>query len=637
MTRTFAAPVPALFGILSDTNRFDRLSGVSPSRYTFELLDPRDPTSRTRIGHARSGPIPLHFAEEGEFWAGDFLHGERQFRGGFARWCRRGFLDVRCTSRGPDATDVEIRVGVEPTWIGWLLVPYLLVLHGLIVRRYLREVAAIVAATVTTPRAPADAPPAVHARYLLGAFTGETRASGRRTATRAGFAERARQFEPAPVAAVLRERVLALARDAPDEQVTGIHPLELANRWGTDGRETIHAFLWATRAGLFDLEWQVDCPTCRVGVSAPSRLDGLRGRIHCDECAISFDVDFEAHVHATFTINPAVRPVSRAVYCATSPYFRPHVHGYVRIEPGVTRDVARLPDGDILVRARGGTRSITVPRTTTGVALEADADGFRLLDDPVPAGTLRVANRSSNAVRLQVERAGWSSPRARGSLIMTIPGFVDLFGTDAPAAGHPIEVSRLAVLFTDLVGSVELYNSVGDARAYALVQEHWRDVADVVAKYNGSIVKTLGDGVFAAFVDLDDAIQAALGVMAAAERMSATHQLAFAIRAGCHEGPCFIIRANDRLDLFGTTVNLAARLSGIGGGQQLALLTASADPRRALLATGGNEVERISSSIKGVQGTVEVTLVTRTAPGAPRRLTRLRTDPVGMPALDREG
>ena len=83
--RVVKAPAATLFGILSDTNRFDRISGVSPSTYTFELLDPRDPTSLSRIGHAKQGPIPIHFAEEGEYWCDTHLRGERQFRKGNQR------------------------------------------------------------------------------------------------------------------------------------------------------------------------------------------------------------------------------------------------------------------------------------------------------------------------------------------------------------------------------------------------------------------------------------------------------------------------------------------------------------------------------------------------------------------------
>jgi adenylate cyclase len=636
--RVVKAPAATLFGILSDTNRFDRISGVSPSTYTFELLDPRDPTSLSRIGHAKQGPIPIHFAEEGEYWCDTHLRGERQFRKGMARFFRRAFLEVNCDARGENETSVSLRVGFEPTWLGWVFIPFLLFLNKRLLRRYIKSVEQVV--TMPALRAPATEPPAVQARYLLGAYDGEqTRAAGRRTHVSSTFDERVGRFNAAPVDDELRAKLVALARSAPDEALLQIHPLELAARWQADGRELIRTFLHATRAGLFDLEWQVDCPTCRVGVDAVPRLDQVRGRIHCDECEISFDVDFDAHVHATFTVNPAVRAVQRVVYCATSPYFRPHVQGYARIARGETRELGPLPDGDILVRSRGAKGSVTVARqTSAGIAVECLDDEIReVTGDELPERVLRVTNRSAHPVRLMVERAGWNSPRARGSLIMTIPGFVDLFGTDAPAAGVPIEVGRIAVLFTDLVGSVELYNRVGDAKAFALVQEHWRDVSAIVVGNGGSVIKTLGDGVFAAFVELQDAVDAALDIMASAERLSGKHGLAFAIRAGCHEGPCFIVRANERVDLFGSTVNLAARLSSVSGGQQLALLATNAESRREALVAAGHDVERVTSTIKGLPGEMSVALVTRKPTAELPRLARIRTDPVGMPAIRKPG
>ncbi|HEY5923434.1 MAG TPA: DUF5939 domain-containing protein, partial [Kofleriaceae bacterium] len=511
--RVIAAPCPAVFGLLSDTNRWDRLIGVTGSRYTYELLDPDDPTSRTRIGHARFNLVPQHFAEEGEYWAGTFLHGERRYRGGLSHFTRTGFLDLRCDpGNEPKTTRVRMSVGVEPVGFGWLLVPFLMLHMAILLRLYVRAAQRSLARHAELA-ADADAPPAVHARRALLATKAKSIASGPHTVPTPGLVERLERFARAPVDDGVRQRVVELLTDQADEAVTQIHPLEMAAAWRVDGRHTIEAFLHATRSGLTELEWQIDCPSCRVGAEAVPRLDAIRGRIHCDECNISYDVDFATNVHATFTVHPSIRKVERVVYCATSPFFRPHVHGYVTVPPGGSREVGPLPDGDIMLRARGTTRSLTVERRSTGgVAIVVDDAGITLADTPAPAQTLHVINRGTYPARLQIERAGWRSLRAHGGLICTIPGFTDLFGTDAPAAGLPLGIGRLAVLFTDLVGSVDLYNKVGDARAFALVQEHWRDATAAINARNGAVIKTLGDGVFASFTELGDAVAAAIEI-----------------------------------------------------------------------------------------------------------------------------
>jgi class 3 adenylate cyclase len=631
--RVIAAPCATVFGLLSDTNRWDRLIGTTPSRYTYELLDPNDPTSRTRIGHARLGVIPQHFAEEGEYWAGAFLRGERRFRGGFGKWLRRGFLELRCEPHGDrgEATRVRMRVGAEPTWIGWLMVPFMLVHMAILLRVYVRA-ASRVLARHADPAIDPGTPPAMAARRALLASTTGDSAAGPKTLPSAGFAERLERFSRAPIDDGVRRRVVELLRDQPDEAVTQVHPLEMATAWRVDGRQTIEAFLHATRCGLTELEWQIDCPSCRVGVEAVPRLDAIRGRIHCDECDISFDVDFAANVHATFTVHPAIRKVARVVYCATSPYFRPHIQGYASIAPGETRELGPLPDGDALLRARGTSRSITVERTSGGVAIVIDDNAITRVDEPTGEHVLRVTNRGRFPTRLEVERAGWRALRAHGGLICTIPGFTELFGTDAPATGLPLGIGRLAVLFTDLVGSVDLYSKVGDARAFALVHEHWRDANAAIAARGGAVIKTLGDGVFASFTRIGDAVSAAIDIMSAGERLSREHQIPFGIRAGVHEGPCFLVRANDRLDLFGSTVNLAARLATTAGGQQLALLDSAAAQVRDVFERESCEVEHLMSRIRGLPGEFRIALMTRAGRGLSTgnvpRIERVRTGPV---------
>jgi class 3 adenylate cyclase len=626
--RVIAAPCATVFGLLSDTNRWDRLIGATASRYTYELLDPDDPTSRTRIGHARFGLIPQHFAEEGEYWAGTFLRGERRYRGNFGKWFRRGFLDLRCAPTDGGGTRVRMAVGAEPTWIGWLLVPFMLVHMGILLRLYLRAIARAVARHAELA-AEVEAPPAMHARRALLATSTGNSATGPKTLPTPALDARLERYARTPISDELRRRVIALLREQADEVVTQIHPLELAAAWRTDGRQTIEAFLHATRAGLVELEWQIDCPGCRVGVDAVPRLDGIRGRIHCDECNISFDVDFAANVHATFTVHPSIRKVARVVYCATSPFFHPHIHGYASIAPGEARTLSTLPDGDVLLRARGTSRSLTVERQRGGCSIVIDDSAITLTDAPTADGILNVINRGAHPARLQIERAGWRALRAHGGLICTIPGFTELFGTDAPAAGLPLGIGRLAVLFTDLVGSVDLYNKVGDARAFALVQEHWRDAMAAIAAHDGAVIKTLGDGVFASFTEVSHAVEAAIDIMNAAERLSRDHKIQFAIRAGCHEGPCFLVRANDRLDLFGSTVNLAARLSATAGGQQLALLDTKADTVGHVFAREQCDVEHVMSRIRGLPGEFRIALMTRAGRGiVTGPMLRVETGPV---------
>jgi class 3 adenylate cyclase len=134
-------------------------------------------------------------------------------------------------------------------------------------------------------------------------------------------------------------------------------------------------------------------------------------------------------------------------------------------------------------------------------------------------------------------------------------------------------VGEQSLLFTDLRGSTALYHDLGDARAYAQVRNHFSILSDAIRAHHGGIVKTIGDAVMAAFSNPCDAFAAAETMFAGigeANRQS-PEQRQLVLKAGLHAGPCLAVNANDRLDYFGTTVNLAARLAAHSRGGELTI------------------------------------------------------------------
>ncbi len=619
VTRTLAGTPELVFGLVCDTNRWDRLVGMSATTYTYDLLDADDPTSRTRIGHATGLGARTRFAEEGEYWTPTRFRGERRFRGRIGRRLSRGFLEVDLAPvAGAPETRVAVRAGVTTAGALGLVLGLLFRLRfAIVLRLYLRGLARLLARAPTA--APGDQPAAVRARDALLATGALARlVTGPRQAPAAAIAARAAAFAATPVAPAVRRRILALATHGADEQLVAIRPFDLARAWTLDAREVVRGFLHATRAGLFELEWQVNCPVCRVGAAAAPRLDALGHRLHCAECDVSYDVDFADHVEATFTVSPALRPARREVYCASSPAWRPHVHGYVVVPPRASRAVGPLPPGELVIRARGTARQLRVGADARGgdgaaaVAVRVTVDAIEVAPArEVAAGELRLVNETGRPVRILVERAGWQAASLRARQLVTLPDYLELFSADAPASGHQLAVGQLAVVFTDLVGSTELYERIGDARAFALVQEHWREAGRLAAAHRGAIVKTLGDGLFLSFPTAGDAVAATLAMMAHVAALGRREPLPLAIRAGLHEGPCYLVRGADRADLFGRTVNLASRLAAVGGGQQLALLDRLLAQPAALAALDHDQlrVERRDVELRGVRGTQRVALV----------------------------
>lgn len=121
-----------------------------------------------------------------------------------------------------------------------------------------------------------------------------------------------------------------------------------------------------------------------------------------------------------------------------------------------------------------------------------------------------------------------------------------------------------AFLFTDLAGSTGLWERHGDVMQQAL-EAHDRLLRGAVAAHGGSVVKTTGDGLHAAFSRAPDAVAAAVD----GQRALSDHDWGtvdeLRVRMGVHFG-----EAQPREgDYFGTTVNRAARIMAVGNGGQV--------------------------------------------------------------------
>lgn len=134
----------------------------------------------------------------------------------------------------------------------------------------------------------------------------------------------------------------------------------------------------------------------------------------------------------------------------------------------------------------------------------------------------------------------------------------------ATVEGQPDTALR-AIMFTDIEGSTAVSTSRGDEAAVELVRRHDQAVKDALEEAGGSIIKHTGDGMFASFTSVLRAVQASINIhrgIAPAE----SDEPALAVKIGLTVGE----PVEDSNDLFGASVNLAARICAhAGGGQTL--------------------------------------------------------------------
>lgn len=125
--------------------------------------------------------------------------------------------------------------------------------------------------------------------------------------------------------------------------------------------------------------------------------------------------------------------------------------------------------------------------------------------------------------------------------------------------------AKLAVLFADVVGSTRLYEALGDDRAKSMIDDCLAALRGVVEQYGGRVIKTIGDEVMCVLPSADAGCLAATDMHHKIMALPKVSNIQRSVRIGWNFGP--VIEENN--DVFGDTVNLAARMAGLAKGMQI--------------------------------------------------------------------
>lgn len=409
----------------------------------------------------------------------------------------------------------------------------------------------------------------------------------------------------------LLARLVEAIQQADDHALSRMRPYVLADMWGAPRRSVLELCLLATRVGLLDYRWDLNCPHCRgASVSRPS-LREIESQASCESCGIDFTVSFDRLVELTFRPSAAIREVEDRVYCVGGPEMTPHIAAQQLLRPSESRSlVIELDPGKYRLRAmpHAGSRIISVER---GGPCEArlTAAGEPWNSDEIvigPLASLRLENLTAEDQQFVLEHTAWNDHIVSAADVTSLQRFRDLFADETLLRGEQFSVGSLTVLFTDLRNSTHLYMEIGDAPAFDCVLNHFEILQEVIAQEAGAIVKTIGDAVMAVFRRPVGAINA---VINAQQRLASPPPgvRPLILKAGIHHGHCIAVNLNERLDYFGSTVNLAARLEGLSQGNDVVISSAvHADPEVAALfndAASQLVSERIETTLKGFDQT----------------------------------
>lgn len=155
------------------------------------------------------------------------------------------------------------------------------------------------------------------------------------------------------------------------------------------------------------------------------------------------------------------------------------------------------------------------------------------------------------------------SPYTPATALLLHPSFALFRDQLVPGGGAALEVAEAYLVFTDIVGSTDLYDHLGDGDALGIVHIYFEVLFKAFAA-RGRIVKTIGDAVMASFPTGEAAVRAAAeGLRAVNARCTnPVTGRPLQIRVGVHRGSAIVVPVNGVNDYFGQTVNIAARVQG---------------------------------------------------------------------------
>ena len=139
------------------------------------------------------------------------------------------------------------------------------------------------------------------------------------------------------------------------------------------------------------------------------------------------------------------------------------------------------------------------------------------------------------------------------------PRPIDEYGKDS--------IKKMAVLFTDIVGSSKFFQSRGDIAGRKMLGRHQDMASPAITKHGGFVVKFLGDSVMAYFFDAREALKSAIRIQQKFQQFNNKKdpEDQIHIRICIHFGDGIV----EERDIFGDVVNMAAKFLLMANGDQI--------------------------------------------------------------------
>lgn len=409
------------------------------------------------------------------------------------------------------------------------------------------------------------------------------------------------------------EQLETIIGNEDDYPLFRINPYTFAATASFDEEEVLELFLHAVKSGLLVMEWLLICPRCGDPVNNFKKLMHVHNRYHCEFCRRDYETNLDDSILVCFTIHPDIRKIrfhnpssltiedyqykyhfSRegripGTHESIMNFFKRRERFLGFLEPGerIDREIVAEKgylEGNDLLHHADFLIEVTdaIPSNPEKIQITFDHEILTSIPTQITVGKhqFEIINKSNKKIPLSIYQLDGDFMTSEFSLdfekylsakvLLNHRAFRTLFKGEDIVGATGLAIREVTVLFTDLKGSTNLYERIGDLKAFSLVQQHFDEVGQVIGKHKGVLIKTIGDAIMATFLTPLDAIKAANEMLDVIHKFNARQlEKEIILKIGIHVGPSIAVMLNEKLDYFGQIINIAARVQGIAEGEEI--------------------------------------------------------------------
>lgn len=376
-----------------------------------------------------------------------------------------------------------------------------------------------------------------------------------------------------------------------------IAPKIVARQTGQSWQDVLVKALDPAQNNRFSLFFDAVCPHCRGSkVSAP-RLTELPQKVPCDSCEISFPIGTQESLEVSLRDTTIPSELLNIDFCSGDVSHKPTVI-FQKLGNNWSQSLDLLP-GLYTLKKKGALKTYLLRASTDEKLNKLTFSNFWQSNEQssiidISCQLLLEADSLLDDDLVLIESTAIDRGALMATEVMLEPSFSKLIPAESLVSDFPIEVGHRALLFTDVVGSTDLYFEIGDNKAFELVRESFLLIGNAVSKHRGLLVKTIGDATMYSFPGPQAALEAAI------EIQQSNQGKPLKLRISLHSGLCLSVGTHDGQDFFGDTVNICAKFQSEADAHEIVFAKSIVnDLQHDFWRKLSNNVEEIPFKLKG--------------------------------------